>query len=195
MRSLQRTRQAPLLALGLCGALLTGCGDDEGSDGEQGATPTVTVTATPSPTDTATPSPTESTPTVTESTPSPSPDDTDGTDDTDDTGAAGGSGQAAGLPPRPRRGECVEITTPRNGRYRVYDAGRAVVRRDGGQLRIGGIDPAPGWQARVTERGGDDDVEIEFRHRRRGGVLELEVELDDGGVESQICADDRDDDD
>jgi len=93
-----------------------------------------------------------------------------------------------------RRDECVEIVTPRNGRYRVYNAGTAVVRRDGGRLRVGSVEAAPGWQARVSDRGDDDDVEIEFRPRQRGAELELEVEIDDGRIESKICVDDRDDD-
>lgn len=110
-----------------------------------------------------------------------------------ETATSGGdSGAAAGLPPKPRRDQCVEIDAPDNGRYTVYDAGKAVVRRDGDQLRVGNVDAARGWRARVTDRGGYDDVEIEFRPGQ-DAELELEVEIDDGRIESKICAHDRDD--
>lgn len=144
--------------------LLSACGGAGDEEPGQGATVTETVTRAES----------------------PSPSDTEGTDDD-------GDGGDAGLPPRPARDECVDIDPPGNGRYQVYDAGRAVVRRDGGRLRVGDTAPASGWTARVTDRGGDDDVEIEFRPRGNGDVLELDVEIDDGRVEAQICADDRDD--
>lgn len=113
------------------------------------------------------------------------------TPDADDDDDAGGvaSGRI------PAQGECVDVSTPASGRYQVYKAGSAVVRRQGDRLVVGGVSPASGWTARVTESGGDDDVVIEFR--RKGGplVLQLEVELDDGRVEAQICSDTRDDDD
>jgi hypothetical protein len=156
--------------LGACAVLLAGCGGDgESADSEPAATETVTQSVTVS------------------AEPAPS-------DDGGETASPDESAPAAsGLPPKPRRDECVRIKTPRNGRYTVYDAGTAVVRRDGDRLRVGKVTQANGWKARVTERGGDDDVTVEFTPGGRGAELELDVELDDGRVRSEICADDRDD--
>jgi hypothetical protein len=165
--------QRGAVVLAASGTLLLGaCGGDDQAADEPEATVTVTETASPSPTQPST----------------PTDDDTAGGDD-------GTPGAAAGLPPRPGRGECVEVAVPRQGRYRVYDAGLAVVRREGDRLLVGAVRANAGWNAQVTERGGDDDVEIEFRPSGTRPVLELEVELDDGRVEPQICADDDDGDD
>jgi hypothetical protein len=161
-----------------CGLLLSACADGDDSSSQPADPVTKTVTESP----TASTEPTES------------PNKSDGDDDEaaeDDDG--GGSGTAAGLPPKPRRDECVDIAAPRNGRYRIYDAGTAVVRRDGGRLRVGSVNAARGWRARV-DRGDGDEVDITFRPRQRGAELELEVEIDDGRIESKICADDQEDD-
>jgi len=169
-----------------CGLLLTGC-----SGGEPSSEPTATVTVTATETTTASSDATESTES-TEPTEPTEPTETatpDGVSPPKDDGDTGGS---TGVAPKPLRDECVEITTPRDGRYTVYDAGTAVVRH-GGLLRVGEVAAARGWVARVTDRGGDDDVEVEFTPGGRGAELELEVEIDDGRVESQICVDDRDD--
>src|SRR5690606_34310228 len=131
-----------------CGLLLTACGNGNESGGEPAATVTETVTETAGE---PTGSPTES------------PSDTEASEDDDNAGA----GPAAALPPRPRRDECVDVKPPRDGRYVVYDAGEAVVRRDGGTLRVGNVNAARGWRQRVSDRD-EDEVEITFRPRRRG---------------------------
>lgn len=100
---------------------------------------------------------------------------------------ATGGGDAAGVPPP---GSCADLPEAADGRYTVGDAGTAVVRRDGDRLVVEEVAPSSGWTYDVTEHG-DDEVEVDFR--RGGEERELEVEIDDGRVEVQLCVDDRDD--
>lgn len=139
---------------------LTACGDDGSATAEPG--PTSPGTASP-----AAPAP---------GTPTQTPTD-------DDTG-----GETAGLPPRPAPGSCVDVAEAGDGRYLVYEAGSAVVTREGDRLVLGEVQAAEGWTARVDDEEADE-VEIDFR-RDGTDVLDLEVEIDDGRVEVQICADD-----
>ncbi len=147
-------------------SLLTACGGDTDDDGGSSpdASETVTVTASPEPEATATPtqSPEASQPAEPE--------------------------RVRGLPPRPGPDSCVDVRVRKDGKYTVYEAGTAVVRRGGTRLVVGKVTPAKGWTSRVDDRD-DDEVEIEFR-KSRNNELDLEVELDDGRVEVQICADD-----
>lgn len=99
------------------------------------------------------------------------------------------TGGAAG-PPLPPPGSCVDLPEAADGRYTVGDAGTAVVRRDGDRLVVDEVVPSSGWTHRVTEHG-DDEIEIDFR--RGGEELELEVEIDDGRVEVDVCVEDHDD--
>lgn len=160
---LTRTNAAAAVVAGLA-LVVTGCGDADETGA--GTTPAETVTETvtePAQGDTASASPTSS------------PDDTQGPG-------------AAGLPPRPRRGTCVHVDAPDDGRYTVYDAGTAVVRHDGQRLALGEVDAAQGWTSRVDHRE-RREVEIKFRSDA-GDRLDLEVEIDDGRIKAEICADD-----
>jgi len=105
------------------------------------------------------------------------------------TPAPSPTGDAAGQP-APPSGSCVDLPEAADGRYPVGDAGTAVVRRDGDRLVVEEVEPSSGWTYHVTEHG-DDEVEIDFH--RDGVELELEVEIDDGRVEVEVCADDWDD--
>jgi hypothetical protein len=109
------------------------------------------------------------------------------TGDREDPGPSGGSG-AADLPPRPQPGTCVDVPEAADGRYAVYDAGTAVVTREGDRLVLGDVRAAAGWTARVDDEE-PDEVEIDFR-RDGQDVLDLEVELDGARVRVEICADD-----
>ena len=162
--------QAVAAVVGL--GLFTGCGGDSAEKADS-ASETVTVTATPetdqddAATDSPSPTQTPSAPTTTQ---------------------PPRAQLFSGLPPRPGQDECVDVGARANGRYTVYEAGTAVVRRTGPRLVVGKVTPARGWQSRVDDRD-SDEVEIEFRKVPRN-ELDLEVELDDGRVEVQICADD-----
>ncbi|UOY02585.1 hypothetical protein [Blastococcus sp. PRF04-17] len=94
----------------------------------------------------------------------------------------------AGYPPRPARDECVVIPEAADGAYTVYEAGTAVVTREGDRLVLGEVSAADGWTSRVDDQD-DDEIEIDFR-RNGSDALDLEVELDDGRKEVKICADD-----
>jgi hypothetical protein len=82
----------------------------------------------------------------------------------------------------------VVVPEAADGSYTVYEAGTAVVTRDGDRLVLGEVSAAEGWTSRVDDQE-DDEVEIDFRDTA-GEVLDLEVEIDDGRLEIQICADD-----
>jgi hypothetical protein len=103
-------------------------------------------------------------------------------------GGGGAAGEASGLPPRPQPGNCVRIPVPADGVYTVYEAGTAVVTFENGRLVLGEVRAAEGWNARVDDQEADE-VEIDFR-RSASDVLDLEVEVDDGRVEAEICNDD-----
>jgi hypothetical protein len=90
-------------------------------------------------------------------------------------------------PVRPAQGSCVDLPEAPDGFYRVFEAGSAVVTRDGDQLVLGEITPSEGWEARVDDQD-DDEIEIEFF--RGNEELDLEIEIDDGRVEVEVCADD-----
>lgn len=163
--STRRCAAGKALVASLALGLLAACGGDADEDSGS-ASETVTVTASPEAT-AESPTPT---PTPTPSTQSPSP------------------RGASGLPPRPGQDECVDVRVRPDGRYTVYEAGTAVVRRVGPRLVVGKVSPRPGWTSRIDDRE-RDEVEIEFRASPRD-ELDLEVEIDDGKVEVQICADD-----
>ncbi|MQA15833.1 MAG: hypothetical protein GEV09_17245 [Pseudonocardiaceae bacterium] len=80
------------------------------------------------------------------------------------------------------------VPEARDGVYTVFEAGTAVVRREGDRLVLGEIRTNPGWTSRVDDDG-SEEVESDFR-RDGEDALDLEVEIDDGRVEAEICADD-----
>lgn len=87
----------------------------------------------------------------------------------------------------PAADECVAVPEPPNGVYAVADAGTVTVTMVDGALVLGDVAPAGGWEAEVVEES-DDEVEVELA--AGGEQLDLEVEIDDGAVVAQICADD-----
>jgi hypothetical protein len=93
---------------------------------------------------------------------------------------------------RPAPGTCVLVQAGAGDQYTVADAGTAVAGREGDRLVLGQVSPAPGWTHEVTDQEvtdqEDDEVEIEFR--RGGEEVDLEVEIDDGRVEAEVCVDD-----
>jgi hypothetical protein len=152
----------PALAVGFALALLvTGC---NGEDDEA---------ATPAPA----PSPEEEAPTL-----PPAP----GQIPAEDPEAPQEGAAAPDGPVRPAPGSCVDLPEAPDGFYRVFEAGSAVVTREGDRLVLGAIAPAEGWEARVDDQD-DDEIEIEFF--RGDEELDLEVEIDDGRVEVEVCAD------
>jgi hypothetical protein len=180
MTSTVRRTRLTVTAAAAAALLLAGCSSEEDTGSESADSGEAT---SESPTQDPDASPTED-----------SQDDQDGQDDQDDQddqasggGGGGGGGGNAGLPPRPGPDQCVDISVPRNGEYTVYDAGTAVVRREGNRLVPGQVRAANGWTAEITDRD-NDEVEIEFRRGFR--ELDLEVELVDGRVKAEICNDD-----
>ncbi|WP_409332789.1 hypothetical protein [Trujillonella humicola] len=170
-------RSRTALLIGASALVLAACGGDDGGGGTGGGgeLPQTTDGTQPAPGSPEQPAPGT------------------GTQDDDAAGgdAAGGDaagGDAAGLPPRPQPGSCVDIPVPDDGVYTVYDAGTAVVRFEDGRLVLGEVRAAEGWTARVDDEE-PDEVEIDFR-RSADEVLDLEVEIDDGRVEAEICNDD-----
>jgi hypothetical protein len=81
----------------------------------------------------------------------------------------------------------VELPEARDGVYRAGEAGTATAVREGNRLVLVEHRAADGWVSRVddVER---DEVEIDFR--RGGEAIDLEVELDDGRIDVEICGDD-----
>jgi hypothetical protein len=88
---------------------------------------------------------------------------------------------------RPARGTCLLVQAGAGDQYTVADAGTAVVGREGDRLVLGQVSPAAGWTHEVTDQEADE-VEVEFR--RGGEEVDLEVEIDDGRVEAEVCVDD-----
>ncbi|WP_432547247.1 hypothetical protein [Kineococcus sp. SYSU DK004] len=120
--------------------------------------------------------------------PTTSPDDSPGTSpDSSPEGAPAAPAAPAG--PRPASGTCTDVPVPEDGRYVVADAGSAVVPFTDGRLSLADVRAAGGW---TTEVDVDDDDEVEVEWRRGQERLDLEVELDDGRVTAQLCADDDD---
>lgn len=120
-------------------------------------------------------------------------DDTSGTTGTgapDDTASTTASdGAVAGLPPRPEPDRCATVPEAADGVYTVYEAGTATVTVADGRLVLGEVQAADGWTSRVDDEGADE-VEIDFRLDGATDVLDLEIEIDDGRVDVQICNDD-----
>lgn len=179
--------RAGLLAVPLAATLLlSACGDEAGTEPlGQGAITAGAAAITGAPTTggdspDAAPEPT-TTPASSAASSSTSTD--------DDTGTTGTDGaQPAGMPPRPALDACVLVPVPGDGVYTVYEAGTAVITHTDGRLSLGNVQAAEGWTARVDDQSGEE-VEIDFR--RDGEVLDLQVEIEDGGVvEPNICADD-----
>lgn len=168
---LTRTPRTALL-VGASALVLAACGG--GSDSADGASGGVTL---PPAADSAQPTADAGT--------APAP---DAQQPTPDAGAAAAGDDASGLPPRPQRGSCVDIPVPADGVYTMYEAGTAVVTFEGGRLVLGEVTAAEGWTARVDDQE-PEEVEIDFR-RSADDVLDLEVEVDDGRVEAEICNDD-----
>lgn len=164
----------PVLLAAAVTVALAGCGggDDETSSSEG----------------TQVPAPTEAPATQTQSPAAQSPATQSPAQTTAPTTGDDATTAPAGYPPRPRPGDCVDIPTADDSRYTVYEAGTAVVTPEGDRLVVGEVAAADGWTARVDDQD-DDEVEIDFR-RNDEDVLDLEVELDDGRVEVEICADD-----
>jgi hypothetical protein len=91
------------------------------------------------------------------------------------------------MPARPALNQCVAVDPAPDGRYQVFDAGSAVVTFADGRLTIESVTPAEGWTHRVDDQE-PDEVEIEFQ--RGAEQLDLELEVDDGRLEVDICNDD-----
>ncbi|ODQ92068.1 hypothetical protein BHQ18_04325 [Mycolicibacterium flavescens] len=73
-----------------------------------------------------------------------------------------------------------------DGRYRVFDAGSAVVTFAENRLTLQSATPAEGWTHRVDDQ---EPEEVEIAFRRGAEELDLEVEVDDGRLEVSICND------
>ncbi|WP_369056186.1 hypothetical protein [Kineococcus terrestris] len=168
-RTSTRTRAAGLLALPAAALLLLpACGGD---DAAAPAGDAVTLSPGEQGADTASPG------TSPDASPSNSPE------------AAPEAAPAVPAGPRPASGTCTDVPVPGDGRYVVADAGSAVVPFTDGRLSLADVQAAEGW---TTEVDVDDDDEVEVEWRRGQERLDLEVELDDGRVTAQLCADDDD---
>ncbi|MDQ2636877.1 MAG: hypothetical protein M3Y83_08390, partial [Actinomycetota bacterium] len=93
----------------------------------------------------------------------------------------------AAAPARPARDQCVRVDPAPDGRYQVFDAGSAVVTFADGRLTLQSVTPADGWTHRVDDQ---EPEEVEIAFRRGAEELDLEVEVDDGRLEVEICNDD-----
>ncbi|OLT43992.1 hypothetical protein BJF85_20855 [Saccharomonospora sp. CUA-673] len=182
-RSARTRRVAQIAAVVAAGALtLSACGGggDNAGDAPQSVPEPVEVGS-------AERSPEQSAPAENEQ----QSDDGQGDDRHDDQGQGQGGQEQGGLPgylpPKPAYDDCVDVPPQPSGEYQVYEAGTAQVVREGNRLVLRGVQPSEGWRQSVDSRD-RDEVEIEFRKGRE--QLDLEVELDDGRVEVQICNDD-----
>lgn len=191
---------APAAVLGVAALALSACGGtDTGSGVEAVEVGTATVSGA----------------TATDDAPAATGDDSTGddtggtTDDStlddsttdDDTTAAGtaptttapttDAAAAAGLPPRPERDRCVDLPEAADGVYTVYEAGTATVTATDGRLTLVDVQAADGWTSRVDDEEGEE-VQVDFRPDGQDtqDVLDLEVEVDDGRVQVQVCNDD-----
>ena len=115
-------------------------------------------------------------------------------DDTAPTGgaddASAGPGETVSPAPSgdstssPGSEECSVLPTDDDD-FAVGDAGTVTVRREGDRLVLGEVRPAEGWQHEVTSEQADE-VEVEFT--RGTEELDLDVEIEDGGVlEAEVC--------
>lgn len=89
--------------------------------------------------------------------------------------------------PSPAPDTCVDLDEAPDGVYPVADAGSATVVVRDDRLVVGAIQPGADWRHDIRSED-VDEVEIEFS--REGAELDLQVELHDGGVTVEVCADD-----
>lgn len=95
------------------------------------------------------------------------------------TSTPGAGGTALPLP-----GTCVSLPEADDGRYAVGDVGTVEVRRDGDRLTLGEVTTAAGWTHTVVDEAAR---EIEITFRRGEDEVEFEAELEDNGVEVDVC--------
>ncbi|WP_380165060.1 hypothetical protein [Jannaschia sp. R86511] len=180
----------PATVLGVAALALSACGGDPttegveavevGTEATEPAPDAVEDTGSPTTSDTSATGTGTGTGTGTDDTAAPAP--------SAGAGATGDATAAPGAPARPAADECVDLPEAADGVYTVYEAGTATVTREGDRLVLGDVVAADGWTPRVDTEDADE-VEVDFRRDDRT-VLDLEVEIDDGRVEVQVCADD-----
>jgi hypothetical protein len=78
---------------------------------------------------------------------------------------------------------CLAVEESPDGRYAVSEAGHVVVVVEGDLLRLVEVRPAEGWAIRKAKDDGDE-VEVELRADRK---VTFEAELDDDGLELEVC--------
>lgn len=100
------------------------------------------------------------------------------------TAPTGDDGTATTQAPLAR---CERVPESTDGVYDLGDAGEIEIAVDGDTVRLVEARPAAGWTA--TDDTEDDDDEVEVSFRGDGREIELEVELDDGRLEVEICDD------
>lgn len=193
---------APAAALGVAALALSACGGtDTGSDVEAVEVGTATVSGDAATDDAPAATGDDSTGDDTGGTTDDSTLDDSTLDDSttdDDTTAAGtapttdaAAAAPAGLPPRPERDRCVDLPEAADGVYTVYEAGTATVTATDGRLTLVDVQAGDGWTSRVDDEEGEK-VQVDFRPDGQDtqDVLDLEVEVDDGRVQVQVCNDD-----
>lgn len=87
----------------------------------------------------------------------------------------------------PAPGSCVGVPAAGDGVYTVGDAGIVTVTFAEGALALAAVEPFAGWAYEVAA---DEPGRIEVELRKNGQALDLEVEVDDGDVVAEVCADD-----
>jgi hypothetical protein len=91
--------------------------------------------------------------------------------------------QAAPTTSPPRVEGCVELDPTDDGAYAVSEAGQVVLVVEGDRLHLAEVRPAEGWSIRKAKDDGDE-VEVELRSDRK---VTFEAELDDDGLELEVC--------
>lgn len=94
-------------------------------------------------------------------------------------------GVEAGASPTP--GSCLEVPTAGDGVYPVADAGIVTVTVTDDALALAAVEPFAGWEYEVAE---DEPGRVEVELRKNGAEVDLEVEVEDGEVLAEVCADD-----
>ena len=102
-----------------------------------------------------------------------------------DPGASEPATVSGGESPAP--GTCVQVAAAGDGVYPVADAGIVTITFTEGALALAVVEPFAGWAYEVT---GDEPSKVEVELRKNGEELDLEVEVDDGDVMAEVCADD-----
>lgn len=86
----------------------------------------------------------------------------------------------------PAPGECLELPRDAQGDFTVLDAGTASVESTDGELAVGEVEAAEGWEHEVvTEEA--EEVVIVFTGED-GGELELRVEPDGSEATAEVCS-------